>query len=108
MTMSRRIQTFAVAALLLSAPGWAQEESAAPPPEEIVEQILDLQRRIEELMAALPPEARAELRRRLAAMAAPAPAPKQTGKPPRAMSPMRPRWPPSCRRGGCLVRWPGQ
>ncbi len=50
----------------------ARGDSAEPSQEEIVERVLELQRQIEELLAALPPEVRAELRRRLAAGATPA------------------------------------
>ncbi len=60
-------------ALLLPVPGWAQEESTAASQEEVARQILELQRRIEELIATLPPEARAELRQRLAAADSAAP-----------------------------------
>ncbi len=73
-----------VLCILLAAPAPAQQASAASQ-EEIVERILELQRRIEALMAALPPARRAELRQRLAesdfakpakpAPAVPAPAP---------------------------------
>ena len=60
---------------LLSPAARAQEAPAEPAQEEIVEQILELQRRIEELMAALPPGVRTELRRRLAEPPPPAPVP---------------------------------
>ncbi len=68
--MSRTFQTLFLIGFLLSAPGWAQEEAGTPSPEELVERILELHRRIEELMAELPPEARAEVLRRLAESAA--------------------------------------
>ncbi len=64
--MPKRIQAVVIAALLVAAPGWAQEEPATQPPEEIVERILELHGQIEQLLAALAPEARDELRRRLA------------------------------------------
>ncbi len=72
--MSRTFQTLFLFGFLLSAPGWAQEEAGTPSPEELVERILELHRRIEELMAELPPEARAEVLRRLAESAAAPPA----------------------------------
>ncbi len=69
------IAILALCALLATAALAQEAEPTAP--EEIVEQILELQRRIEELMAALPPEVRAELRRRLAE----APSPVATAAP---------------------------
>ncbi len=52
--------------LCLSPAAWAQGSGDAASPEEIVERILELQRQIDELLAALPPEVRDEVRRRLA------------------------------------------
>ncbi len=72
--MTKWTLTFALWALLLPAAG-AQEASATASREEIVERVLDLQRQIEELLAALPPEVRADLRRRLAEPPAAEPAP---------------------------------
>ncbi len=86
--MSRTFQTLFLFGFLLSAPGWAQEEAGTPSPEELVERILELHRRIEELMAELPPEARAEVRRRLAeSAAAPSPALPAAPSPPPAVEP---------------------
>ncbi len=63
--MTRWLVTFALFSLLL--PGTqAQEASAPPSQEEIVDSILELQRQIEELLSTLPPEVSAELRQRLA------------------------------------------
>ncbi len=63
--MLKLIATLVLCALLPPA-ALAQEGPAEPAQEEIVEQVLALQRRIEELLAALPPAVRAELRQRLA------------------------------------------
>ncbi len=82
MQMLKWIATLIACALLTPAVQ-AQEAAATPAQQELVEQILELQRRIEELMAALPPGIRAELRQRLAEAPLPAPpAPATLAAPP--------------------------